>query len=121
MTSLLAAFLVMTSSLFIRGWQNERRTSFAMSKPAATAVIAFVTLLARLTLLPGVDAARERRCLEARMVSGVLRDDAIASSGVAEGGPAAFDAALGLRPNKPSRYLYGDRSVLERQFRSLDD
>ena len=48
--------LVMTSSLFIRGWQNERRTSFAMSKPAATAVIAFVTLLARLTLLPGVDA-----------------------------------------------------------------
>ena len=46
----------MTSSLFIRGWQNERRTSFAMSKPAATAVIAFVTLLARLTLLPGVDA-----------------------------------------------------------------
>jgi|TARA_B100001142_G_scaffold37072_1_gene32527 hypothetical protein len=27
-----------------------------MSKPAATAVIAFVTLLARLTLLPGVDA-----------------------------------------------------------------
>jgi len=30
--------------------------SFDMSKPAATAAVAFVTLLARLTLLPGVDA-----------------------------------------------------------------
>ena len=27
-----------------------------MSKPAATAAVAFITLLARLTLLPGVDA-----------------------------------------------------------------
>ena len=35
---------------------SERRVSFDMSKPAATAAVAFVTLLARLTLLPGVDA-----------------------------------------------------------------
>ena len=35
---------------------SERRVSFDMSKPAAAAAVAFITLLARLTLLPGVDA-----------------------------------------------------------------
>ena len=35
---------------------SERRVSFDMSKPAAAAADAYITLLARLTLLPGVDA-----------------------------------------------------------------
>lgn len=49
-----------TSSFFMAFYppagHSERRVSFDMSKPAATAAVAFVTLLARLTLLPGVDA-----------------------------------------------------------------